>query len=157
MVHRKEFGIQSGSLIPKIQKRAGALKALGWVQIHCEDIGPAGVRLLSENQEYIKGKAMIPTTELPTVLAKTEKENVRKTLKRQRDEKNEASRSEKKKKCEGDYELAKDCIADGNMGIIFKNGWKATLVHEHPDETGLSRLSKDVLRALYCSIGEVGI
>ena len=98
MVHRKEFGIQSGSLIPKIQKRAGALKALGWVQLYCEDIGPAGLRLLSENQEFIKGKAMIPTTELPlawceesTVLAITEKENVRKTLKRQRDAKKSVS------------------------------------------------------------------
>ena len=55
MIHRKEFGIQSGSLIPKIQKRAGALKALGCVQVKFDGIGPAGLRLLSENQEYIKG------------------------------------------------------------------------------------------------------
>ena len=68
-----------------------------------------------------------------------------------------ASRSEKKKKCEGDYELAKDSIADGNLDIVSKNGWKAMLVHEHPDEPGLSKLSKDGLRALYCSLGEVGI
>tara|TARA_R110002050_G_C8782433_1_gene501385 strand:- start:356 stop:724 length:369 start_codon:yes stop_codon:yes gene_type:complete len=101
---------------------------------------------------------MIPTTELPlawceesTLIALTEKENVKSTLKRQREKKDETNRTEKKKKCEGDYEVAKEHFSDGDLEGVSKNGWKALLVHEFLDEIGLSKLKKDGLRELYCS------
>jgi hypothetical protein len=65
---RKEFGIQSGNLIPRIQQRAGARRSQGWTQVSVPEAPlPTGFgpHDLTENQKFVKGCRLQPTDELP--------------------------------------------------------------------------------------------
>ena len=69
LTKRKEFGIQSGSVIPRVLQRAATRKLYGWIQVPVDPVDRSEQFEFSENQLYLKSKGMLPTTELPVAFS----------------------------------------------------------------------------------------
>jgi len=61
---RKEFGVQSGIIIPRVLMRAGGMRVRKWIQMPMEEIEPDPLEC-SASEDYAKSLRLLPTNELP--------------------------------------------------------------------------------------------
>jgi hypothetical protein len=155
---RKEFGIQSGSIIPRVLRRAAFRKVLGWIQIAVPPVGKVEDWDFSENEKYIKSKGLMPTNEHPVSwshetawLMVQEKCAVDESLKRKREEKEEEKIEKKRAKWRESYPNVKqkweNC--EGNFISFSKQDWLTLIYYEFPTAKNISVLKKESLQAKY--------
>ena len=164
LTKRKEFGIQSGSIIPRVLQRAATRKVYGWIQVPVEPVDRVDQFEFSENQLYLKSKGMLPTTELPVALSVEsawimvqQKEEVNEELKRKRDEKIEARAREKRARYEDDYEeaLAKFEGSENVRLAMMKKDWTAMIFFEFPEAKGITKLTIQEMEHKFLELSEM--
>lgn len=159
---KKEFGVQSGRIVPKVRVRKELLVLLGWTKVDVQEI-PSERLQWTESEKYVKGRAMVPTDLLPLSWGEETAELLvrikRFVILRQEEEQKQMVRKRTKEKWakHGPPCLAAEAfLADGQESKILKAGWQGLLYCHFPDLYPKGNNVKEVYKQKYMDAVESG-